>query len=302
MTKSQPINRQIAFVLGGGGSRGALQVGALQSLLEHDIHPDIVVGTSVGGANGTFFALNPTLSQINLLRQAWQDAMKLQLLEKSPLRIWLRTLMNRFEWRPNKKLIRFFLGHLPQSGLTFGDITAVSLYMTATDLKTGDLYLYGKNTSERVLDGLVATTAIPPWIRPIERKEHRFMDGGLVSNLPILPAIEQGAGIVIALDLSNPYRLQRLDEGFYALFTQMMTVVERRQQSLEKQIAAALGIPIYHIPLYVKDEVPIWDNSRAMELIEIGHQLTEAYLEQNPITLTRQKKPHRSWWRKIVGW
>jgi len=301
MINDQPAKKQIAFVLGGGGSRGALQVGALQSLLEHDIHPDIVVGTSVGGANGAFFSLNPTLSHIDNLRQAWRDAMQLQLLESSPLRIWLRTLMNRFEWRPNKRLIRFFYDHLPSASLTFGDVTAVRLYMTAADLKTGDLYLFGRDQTERVLDGLVATTAIPPWIRPIEHKEHRFIDGGLVSNLPILPAIEQGATVVIALDLSNPFRLQRSEEGFYALFAQMMTVVERRQRALEEEIASVLGVSVYHIPLYVKDEVPIWDNSRAMELIEIGYQLTEAYLEQNPITLASPKETHRPWWRKIVG-
>ncbi len=293
MSKNHPSSRKIAFALGGGGSRGALQVGALQSLLEHNIYPDIIVGTSIGGANGAFLALDLSLKNLRYLHQAWKDAMNLQLIEGSPLRIGLRTLMNRFEWRPNRKLIRFYYDHLPRPDLTFGEVTAVDLYMTATDLVTGNLYLFGKDPTERVLDGLVATTAIPPWIRPVTRDHHRFIDGGLVSNVPILSAIEQGATTVIALDLSNPHRLQLSGEGFYPLFVQMMTVIETRQRVLEEQIAAERHIPVYRIPLYIKDEVPIWDNSRALELMETGYELMEAYLRQNLIPM--EPEVHHSW-------
>ncbi|MGO9185023.1 patatin-like phospholipase family protein, partial [Mycobacterium sp.] len=47
-----PLPRPVGFVLGGGGSLGAIQVGMLQALFEHDIAPDLVAGTSVGSING----------------------------------------------------------------------------------------------------------------------------------------------------------------------------------------------------------------------------------------------------------
>ncbi|MDQ7028746.1 MAG: patatin-like phospholipase family protein [Ardenticatenia bacterium] len=50
----------LAFVLSGGGNRGALQVGALQVLLEAGIQPDVLVGTSVGAVNALFLACDPT--------------------------------------------------------------------------------------------------------------------------------------------------------------------------------------------------------------------------------------------------
>src|SRR5262245_41653462 len=49
----------VGFVLGGGGSLGAMQVGMLRALAQHDITPDIVVGTSVGSVNGALLALDP---------------------------------------------------------------------------------------------------------------------------------------------------------------------------------------------------------------------------------------------------
>ncbi len=53
--------KKLAFVLSGGGARGALQVGALRALLEAGIKPDMLVGTSIGAANAALFALNPSL-------------------------------------------------------------------------------------------------------------------------------------------------------------------------------------------------------------------------------------------------
>ena len=53
------LPRPVGYVLGGGGSLGAVQVGMLQALGEHDIAPGIVAGTSVGSLNGAVVALNP---------------------------------------------------------------------------------------------------------------------------------------------------------------------------------------------------------------------------------------------------
>jgi NTE family protein len=53
------LPRPVGFVLGGGGSLGAVQVGMLQALGEHGIAPDLVTGTSIGSINGAVLALDP---------------------------------------------------------------------------------------------------------------------------------------------------------------------------------------------------------------------------------------------------
>ena len=75
------INKNVAFVLSGGGSRGALQVGALRALLEAGVQPDMVVGTSIGAVNATFLALHGfSKNGLDKLAAAWREAVKLDLL------------------------------------------------------------------------------------------------------------------------------------------------------------------------------------------------------------------------------
>ena len=64
------LTRPVGFVLGGGGSLGASQVGMLQALAEQGVAPDLVVGTSVGALNGAVVALDPA-GAADRLTQAW---------------------------------------------------------------------------------------------------------------------------------------------------------------------------------------------------------------------------------------
>jgi len=64
---------KIAFVLSGGANLGALEVGVLLVLLEHDIRPQILVGTSIGAINAAFFAPNPTLEGARSLEEMWRE-------------------------------------------------------------------------------------------------------------------------------------------------------------------------------------------------------------------------------------
>src|ERR1700722_12229576 len=64
------LPRPLAFVLGGGGSFGAVQVGMLEALSEQLVFPDLVIGTSVGSLNGAVIALNPR-GAANHLSHAW---------------------------------------------------------------------------------------------------------------------------------------------------------------------------------------------------------------------------------------
>ena len=62
-----------AFVLGGGGVLGAVEVGMLRALFERDIMPDLVLGTSVGALNGAMVARDPSLAVIERLAELWPD-------------------------------------------------------------------------------------------------------------------------------------------------------------------------------------------------------------------------------------
>src|SRR5690349_3995758 len=62
---------RVAFVLSGGGNQGVAQVGMLRALLEHEIVPDVVVGTSAGALNGSAFATDPSAAMLDRLEHVW---------------------------------------------------------------------------------------------------------------------------------------------------------------------------------------------------------------------------------------
>ena len=64
--------KKTAFVLAGGGSFGAIQVGMMHSLAAHGISADMVVGSSVGALNGAYYAGDPTLKGVLQLETIWR--------------------------------------------------------------------------------------------------------------------------------------------------------------------------------------------------------------------------------------
>jgi NTE family protein len=100
------MKKQLAFVLGGGGSRGALQVGALRALLEAGYRPDLWVGTSIGAVNATFLALRGfNQESLTALVGVWQDAVRADLLPSNYLWLTIRTLFNRSGGQINHRKI-----------------------------------------------------------------------------------------------------------------------------------------------------------------------------------------------------
>ena len=64
---------ETAFVLGGGGNLGAIQVGQLRAMTERGIVPDVVIGCSVGALNAAAVAGNPTIQEVDRLVDLWAN-------------------------------------------------------------------------------------------------------------------------------------------------------------------------------------------------------------------------------------
>jgi len=263
-----------AFVLGGGGARGALQVGALRALLEAGLQPDLMVGTSVGAINATHLAVRGvTQAGLESLAAAWHDAAVADLLPSNYLWLTMRVLFNRAGRRPHHRMRDFFVAHGLSPDLRFGDIQAVRLILVAADLNTGRAVLYGADPQQPVLEGLLASTALPPWVHPLEKDGQFLMDGGVVSTLPIEPALAQGAREIIALDLADPREVAIEAHGFGPFLGKLMNTIEQRQTEMEMALAAARGVPVRRMVLQGEQPVAIWDFSRTDELIERGYEM-----------------------------
>jgi NTE family protein len=267
--------RPLAFVLGGGGARGALQVGALKALFEVGIRPDLLVGTSIGAVNATCVALAGFDRQgIETLIGNWRDARSSDLLASNSLWLVTRAILNRRRGTSYDRLKAFFVAHGISPEMCFADVRGVRLILVAADINAGEPVLYGEDDHEPILEGLMASVALPPWILPLERRGRLLVDGGLVSNLPILPAVRQGAGEILALDVTESPALASRPVGVLPFLGRVLETVEQRETAIEKEAALARGIIVHHLGLHSGPSVALWDFRRVDELIVQGYDRT----------------------------
>jgi NTE family protein len=194
----RPPEKPVAFVLSGGGSLGAMQVGMLEALAEHAIVPDLVVGTSVGAINGAILAADPQ-GAAHRLAHIWAR------LEPSwvfPRRVIepLRALRERRNHLVSESaLARILKENLPSRG-TFDDL-ALPLRVVTTDAETGEAVVI---SSGPLVPALLASAAIPGIFPRVERDGRFLYDGGLVANLPVRQAVQAGAKSLVLLDCTFP--------------------------------------------------------------------------------------------------
>lgn len=287
------MKKQLAFVLGGGGARGALQVGALRALLEAGLRPDILVGTSIGAANATFLALHGiNLDSLDKLTECWQQAEKAELLPSNYLWLTVRALFHRPSEYPAHRMRNFFISNGLNPEMRFKDIEGVRLYLVAADLNSCRPVLYGQDPEESVLEAVLASTTLPPWVSPIEKEGKTLIDGGVVSTLSIQSAMQVGATEIIALDLSDSRVYVQEGSGFGPFLGKLIHTVEQRQTDLELELAAARRVPVLHIPLKGANPVQLWDFNHSLDLMDQGCAITKE-------ALARWQKEHppkrRSW-------
>jgi NTE family protein len=180
-----PRPLRIALALGGGAARGFAHVGVIKALEARGIEPDIVVGTSVGGFVAALYAAG--YAGADLQQVALQ-------FEESAVTDWslpsrgvfkgmaLQDFVNRkVDERPIEKLPR-------------------KLAIVATDLGTGEIMVFERGN---VGMAVRASSSVPGVFQPVSIGGHEYVDGGLVSPVPVRTARQLGADVVIAVDISK---------------------------------------------------------------------------------------------------
>jgi NTE family protein len=276
------VEKNLAFVLGGGGSRGALQVGSLYALLEHGFQPDLLVGTSIGALNGAFLALNGfNKESLGKLRDIWHKAAELDLLPANYVQRTLRAMLKRSSFNPSQRIRDFFVLNGLTDDLHFSDINGPRLIIVSADLNSGKPVLHGDSLDEKVLDGLLMSTALPPWTMPVKKESQYLMDGGVLSNLPIEPALRMGATEIVALDLLDARELFGAGNRFGHFLDRLSFSLQKRQLDLELELAKVQGVPVLYLELTGKDPVQLWDFQHTDELIARGYEITQQAISQN---------------------
>ena len=267
------LPRPVGFVLGGGGSLGAMQVGMLRALHEHGIRPDLVAGTSVGSLNGALLALDPG-DAVERLRKTWAH-MTRQEAFPGGLFNQVRTLRHaKTHLFPNHGLAAIISEHLGP-GTTFEDL-ALPLGVVTTDIDRAEPLLIREGD---LLTPLLASSAIPGIYPPVEHEGRMLYDGGLVANVPLRQALAMGAKSLVVLDCAFPGQIPSPPHTFAEVLMYTAMVSMRNQAVLEAPIAAT-EVPVVYLPGPVPVRMSPLDFRHTDELAASAYDAANTYLDK----------------------
>jgi NTE family protein len=287
--------------MSGAGNFGAMQVGALEVLLEHGFHPQVVVGTSAGALNAAYFATDPTLEGLRRLSESWREVGEDQIGMPSLFSGVRRLITRRDSLIDSQPLAEFFKQRLPEGLDNFGQLAAmhgVRAYTIAVCMETGRLVAFGDREEDGILDGVMASTAIPPYFPPWEIGGKRYLDGGVLSKLSVRAAIERGATQIIALDVSYPLGTLEGAHGMIGISGYALSLMMEYQKELEVEWVTAAGCPIYLIDLSVPDEMEFWDYEQPELLLRRGRELAQSKLDSEPLVILPE---WRLWLERVAA-
>src|SRR4051794_12336288 len=207
-TTAPTARRRTAFVLSGGASLGAVQVGMLHALAERDVTPDLIVGTSVGAVNGAFLAGRTFDSAtVEELAQLWRGIRRGQIFPLEPITGLLGFLGARKNLVPARSLRRLITRHAEHERL---EDLPIDLHVIACDVLTGSEVRLSRGP---LVDAVLASAAIPGVLPPVEWEGRLLIDGGVLDNTPISHALELGADEIYVLPTGGPCELTEPPRG-----------------------------------------------------------------------------------------
>jgi NTE family protein len=272
----------LAFVLSGGGNRGPLEVGALQVLLEHGIVPDMLVGTSAGAINAAFLAIEPTVDSALALGDLWEQVETGNVFQGNRLTMLWRFVTGKDSLYRNESFQRLIAENLPSGIERFEDIEGIRLYIVATRLDTGELRVFGHERQESLIDAIMASAALPPFLPPWRCGDELLIDGGISADLPVKVAVSEGAKEIYALHLVDAPRKGQQIRGVLSIAEQAInTVLSRQLQTELEESESQKGVTLHYVPLTGFYGIPLWDFSHTAEMIEGGRQQMQEYLESS---------------------
>lgn len=278
--ETERIRPKIGVALSGGGARGLAHIGVLKALEEHQVPIDYIAGTSMGSIIGGLYASGLSIQELTHAVEKEID--------------WDRALnytenRDQLSFRDKQNQRRFFqleLG-LNETGLTAppGFIGGQNLFMelkrltrdihlddfsklpipfktVATDLNTAKPYLLEKGDLALALR---ASMAVPFAFAPVKIDGRLLADGGIVNNIPVDIVRNQGADIVIAVDITNP--LEKIDSS-----SSFLSVAK---QSLNVSLIQNALLAVTKADIVLRPEIKdfsVTDFKRGPELIAKGYE------------------------------
>ena len=279
--------KKTAFVFTGGGSLGAIQVGMLRVLLAAGVHPDFVVGASVGAINASYFASVPTLEGVATLERIWLGLRRSDIFPftvASAIGL-LRHPGNLIDPNGLRNVIK---ENLPVARL---ENTQIPLHIMATNLQGLSVRL----STGPAIEAILASTAIPGIFPPVEIDGDPLIDGAVAANTPLRLALGLGAFRIIILPTGYACALKEPPKSAVGKALHAVTLMIAWQLMHELERIPA-DVQVHLVPTLCPLAVSPFDFSSSRELIERAARSSQKWIEDGGLTRPAQPEelaPHR---------
>lgn len=265
------VKPRTAFVLSGGGSLGAVQVGMLLALADAGITADMIIGASVGALNAAVFAEDPGPGGAERLARLWcairrQDVFPLSL--ATGLMAFLRRQDHLIEADALRDLI------VRSLRIRRIEEARIPLHIAATDVLSGHEVVF---SSGDAATALMASTAIPVIFPHVVLDGRYLVDGAVGANTPIAGAVARGATRVLVLPTGMSCAIEAPPRNMAALMLHVMGLQSMGQ--LDRDVARfAPQVPITIVPPLCPVRISMFDFSQTDALIKRAARQTTAWL------------------------
>jgi len=246
----------IGLALSGGAARGIAHIAVLEVLERDNIPIHSIAGTSAGSMVGALYAAGMPLSQIEsiLLHAKWKDIVRLKIPKQG--------LMS------SDGIYRFMEDILPIKN--FSSLT-IPFAAVATDLRTAEKVVITKGSLSRAVQ---ASCSVPVLFTPTEINNQLLVDGGVSSQIPVRTAREDlGAKRVVAVNVNHKALESDKYDNILQIATHLSALWAARNARTEEKLAdVAIDVNARGIPIY--------DLTKAKELLRRGRKATEDKLEE----------------------
>jgi NTE family protein len=268
-----------AFVLGGGGLLGAVEVGMLRALLEADVRPDLILGTSVGALNGALVAADPSDAVIGRLLGLWESAATTrEVYGDGPVRQVTRAVRTGTHLHSAKPLRDRLVQEL--GVLTFADLE-VPFQCCAARIEDASEHWF---TEGRVTDAVMASAAVPGLLRPAEVGGQHYLDGGIVNSIPVGRAVTLGAERIFVLQVGRVDRPLTAPRKPWEV-ARVSFEIARRHRFVREMSELPEGVEAHVLPAAgsTADDSPraYRDTSQVAGRIEAAYDASLAYLAEH---------------------
>ncbi len=260
-----------AFVLGGGGRWGAVEVGMVQALDEAGVVPDLILGTSIGAFNGAVIADYPGREGVDRLAGFWEELIGTALFRNGIIDRAMRVATMKPALNETSDL-RTLIENAIHPETQIEDMHTPFQCVAASIEAVADHWF----ETGSVVDAVLASSAVPALFPPMEIDGEHFYDGGLVDSVPLGRAVSLGADVVYVLQvgrLEAPLRPpQRLHEAALISFE-----IARRHRFTTTMRDLPEGVEVHLLPT---GSPVAWDDRRQLKWKDTGgieERMTTAY-------------------------